>query len=262
MGSLFQGKENKPPEIAPGFEFLTNLLEQFGPQVQQQLGGIFNASFDQSGQSQLQNALGGFGSQGAFQEGLATGFFPDVLQQVEGQLLPALERASDRGFGAIKENAASLGTLTSSGTGQQFADFRGGLESNLGQQLAGISGQLAGNAQNIRGGLAGQGIASILPAIQTSLQQSQFGQTLPLQALGALVGGSNAVPVFNPSFGPSKVSQLPKSAGAPSGGGNRDQRGPSSAPVTATAAGGSGAFSATGGQFAGFNPGASGSVAK
>ncbi len=204
-------QESATPQAIPGFEFLTKALQSFGPEVQSALQGVFSSpGFSQLGDfgSILQGAAGGFGAQPAFQEGLSTGFMPDILGQVEAQLLPALERSQKRGSANIREEAINRGTLDSTGTTQSIGDLRGGLESGLLSNLAGITGNLAQGAQGIRGQLAGQGVGSILPGVQTALGGTQFAQQLPLQALGALSGGAQATPLFQPTFGPSKGEQV------------------------------------------------------
>ncbi len=226
MGGMFERPESEAPRVIPGFEFLPGLLEQLGGQAQQHFGNVFNPGQVALGpladlQQGLLSAYGTSASSilpmvmGAFGQGLNTGFAPDVTQQVEAQLLPALERSFTRGKGAIAEHQANMGTLTSSGHDREVTDLRGGLESNLLSQLAGISGQGALQGQNVMAQLVGQGlglpasvIAALNPAVGQALQSGQFMAGQPLNALNTIAGGASATPMYQPTFGASKGEQL------------------------------------------------------
>lgn len=140
-------------------------------------------------------------SRESYLQGLQTGFYQDVIPQVEASLLPALERSFSRGRESIFESNARIGTLSSTGTGQQIADYRGGLEAQLGQTLGGIAGQAGLQAQQNRTQLSQFGATLPLQRAQTLATllgpifgQSQFASQLPFTAIGAASGGLNAVP--------------------------------------------------------------------
>jgi len=227
MGGLFGRPETPAPQTIPGFEFLPQLLQQLGGQAGQQFGNIFGdpsapgleglLGAQGDALSSITGNLGLLGTQGTgtFLTGLESGFFPDIMGQVEAGLRPQLERSFQRGSEDIREQAANLGVLNSTGTVQNAQDFRGQLESGLLSNLSGIQGQLGQNAQNIRGQLASQAVglpASILsaltPALGQALGQSQFASSLPLQAVNAISGGASATPLFQQTFGPSKFESM------------------------------------------------------
>lgn len=209
------------------------MLEQLGQQTGGQFGDIFGAQqVGDAGQLQgaqaqaIQALLSGLGgvagpSQQAFQQGLQTGFAPEILGDIEAKLLPALERSFDRSALGLREQASGLGALRGTGTVQGLADLRGGLESGLLSNLAGIQGQLGLGGQQVRAGLAGQGVqlpqqvlAALSPATGQFQQGQQFQAGQPLNALGTVTSGASATPMFQPTFGPSKFEQLAGGAAA------------------------------------------------
>ena len=229
MGGFTGGQESQAPQIIPGMEFFPQLLQQFastlGPQLQGmnfgQLPQVDMGAASGTANAGLQALLSNLGltgqSQDTFREGLQTGFMPQFTQDIENQLLPALERSFTRGDEAVRGQAADLGAFSSSGTARNTQELRTGLESNLMQQLAGLTGQGALGAQQMRGGLASQGMNLGSQALQGGLgaQQQGLQQFLaPLQALGGLNQGVASTPFFQPTQGPSKFETL-LGAGAP-----------------------------------------------
>ncbi|MEE8489947.1 MAG: hypothetical protein V3S43_06390 [Acidimicrobiia bacterium] len=210
------------PELLSGFGFLPQLLQALGgastgglgeafntPQLP--LGDIFSRNFGAANLGLgFAGALAG-PTAGAFQEGISTGFAPDI-EGLEARLLPALERSFSRGEAAIRESAAGAGTLSSTSTPFAVGDLRGGLESGLLSQLAGIQGQGALQGQTIQAGLTGAGLGlpfqaanAFAPILSQGLEQSRFGagqSFAGFEQLAALLGN---LPAFVPRQTPSGV---------------------------------------------------------
>lgn len=192
--SKSKSRSQNQQEIVGGFEPILQQLSAILPQATGQFGQAFDApQLDLSSLlPAIQSTLGP--ASAAFGTGLETGFAPDLTANLEAQLLPALERSFGRGQDAIREEAALRGTLSGTGTTQQVADLRGGLESGLLSQLAGAQTALAQGAQGVRAGLAQSGIGNVLNLIGQALEQSRFGATQPLAALGTVGGALSGIP--------------------------------------------------------------------
>lgn len=213
-GSVARSKSvTRPGEILAGFEFIAPFLRNFSQTITPQFGDIFAGETEGA-----QNALGTFGqllsqfggatpgTLDSFREGQQTGFAPDVIEGLEAALLPALERSKARTEAGIRESAGLTGVLRSTGTNANVADAFQGLESGVLATLGQAGAQSELQGQQIRGQLANPNIlaAALTPLIAPILQSSQFGQQLPLQALGALSGGVGAVPFSQRSRSKSK----------------------------------------------------------
>ena len=142
-----------------------------------------------------------------FEEGMSTGFAPDILSSIEQRLRPMAEYSKDILKADVLEGAAGLGQARSSGTveslGRGFSNIEAGLQSMLGQ----IEGTLAPLALQTKAAFTqgGLGIGSILqnilaPGLSQGLGIGQFGATLPFQAASAI----GALPFIAPQAGGKK----------------------------------------------------------
>lgn len=142
----------------------------------------------------------------AFQAGL--GSLTDLLEGgvdiegLEGLLRPAAERSKDFLTADVAESAARFGQTRSTGTVEAIGRGVEGIESNLLQQIAGlVPAGLQAQAQGIGASLGLPGlIGGILQGpISEGIGLSQFGQTLPFQAMNAAQAGLSEIPFIAPS---------------------------------------------------------------
>lgn len=197
------GRDQSPsPQVPPGLEFLLPLLEQLSQGLPGQLQGTIQdtqATVDPF----LQALSTGFP---AFNEGLATGFTPDVVPQLREALLPELELAQSRATGRTLGTAASLGTLTGSGTTRAVGDVNAQLEAALLGQLGQAGTGAALQGQQIRGQLAGQASPTLAGATAGPL--ASLSANLPFQLAQLIISGAAGTPFSQPVQGPSKFESI------------------------------------------------------
>lgn len=202
VGGLFEQPNVPAPQAIPGLEWLAPLLQQLSQGLSGQVQrGVTGAQ--SSLNPFLQALTSGFP---AFQEGLSTGFTPNVLPQLRESLMPELELAQKHLTGQTLGTAASLGTLTGSGTTQAVAQGNAGLEAGLLSQLGQVGAQAGLQGQQIRGQLAGQAAPSITGATGNAIANTQMQG--PLQILQAIISGISGLPLYQPRKGPSKFETL------------------------------------------------------
>ncbi len=217
MGDFFEREKSPPPMMVPGLEFLVPLLEQL-------LGPVAGASGRSLGQQAGQQGVAGLlpglsAGLPTFAEGLQTGFAPQVVPGLREALLPELQLAQQRTTGANLGTAASLGTLTGSGTVQNIARDTEALEAGL-QRVLGETGATAElQGQQIRGDLARltspvEGIRALSPLAEAELN-------LPARTIGQIGGFLDAFPFFQQTLSPSPFETLAASGAGGGGGGGK-----------------------------------------
>lgn len=209
------------PQLPAGFEWMGPMFQQLasaGAGSIPGLAGLGNQGI--SGMSGLMGSinptvggLGFLGGAGNALEGASTGFLPDIMSAVQGQLMPGIDRQFERGAAGIRENAALTGNLSSTGALREINDYRSGLDAAALDKIAGIYGSAVPAAIGARGGMS-----SLLTSLPNQLA-SLFGPMsgLPLQLMTAASGGVSGAP-FYANQGSSGNGALGAAAGSYLGG--------------------------------------------
>jgi hypothetical protein len=168
-------------------QFLQGALEQRNAGLQQFFSEGLGSGIETFGQGieSLQNLLAGTDIEG-----------------LEGLLRPAAERSKDFLTADVAESAARFGQTRSTGTVDAIGRGVEGIESNLLQQIAGlVPAGLQAQAQGIGAsfGLPGLFGGMLQGPITEGIGLSQFGQTLPFQAMQAGAAGLSEIPFIAPS---------------------------------------------------------------
>ena len=226
---------NATPQLPEGLKFLGPLLQNLGQVTKDQFGDIFSGNTALSGgldqlAGQQQGLLGQAASQAsqvgqpstdAFLQGLQTGFAPDVASQLQAALQPGAQFSTDRATESIQGNAAAMGLLDSTGTGNTIGNAATQIQNQLQQTVGQAQAQAQLQGQNIQANFAQQGLNAAGQTAQgftnpigQAVQQGQFTQQLPLNAVSALQGGVSSLPLFTPAVGPSPAPAIGGAIGA------------------------------------------------